>query len=62
MRPPIRVRCEGSGTPPVAKELTVNRGLCAACGEVVDLDSLGRCVDHQRDDLVAMLARGDFDS
>lgn len=56
----LRVRCEGSGSVPVAKELTSNQGLCGSCGEVVTLDQLGRCVEHQRDDLLAMLERGDF--
>ena len=60
MRTPLRVRCEGSGVPPVAKELTTNQGLCGACGEVVPIDQLGRCADHDRDDLLAMLQRGDF--
>jgi hypothetical protein len=60
MRPPILVRCEGSGCPPCARELERNQGLCSCCGEVVACDQLGRCEEHQRQDLLAMLERGDF--
>jgi hypothetical protein len=59
-REPLKVRCEGSGTHPVARNITDRTALCACCGEVVAQDDLGRCEVHDRPDLEAMLHRGDF--
>lgn len=51
---PLLVGCEGSGQPPVA-------GLCRTCGESVVVNLSGLVVSHDREDVLAMLDRGDFD-
>jgi hypothetical protein len=52
---PIRVRCEGSACPPAFPGVAI----CPMCGQVIALAD-GTLVAHDRDDLLAMLARGDF--
>lgn len=57
-REPIRRPCEGSGHPPNMK-LTGPIGLCAMCGTTQTTVD-GKVVDHDRDDIEAMIERGDF--
>lgn len=69
---PIMVRCEGSGCPPIRTTIdpatfSYNGGLyvgmCSMCGSwqpvVPDADFIG---EHQRQNVLAMLERGDFDA
>lgn len=63
---PIMIPCEGSGWPP--NLLFVNEatnqaigGLCAMCGKAATFrDHEGNLSDHERDDTIARLERGDF--
>lgn len=58
---PIRVECEGSGCP--AHPLTLTQlAICSMCGAVVATTGGAepRAVQHERDDVLAMLDRGDF--
>lgn len=62
MKPPIMTLCEGSGCP---THLTAGGwGVCSMCGERVPLDQTvtisNKAVRHQREDVLAMLARGDY--
>lgn len=50
MSEPIRMTCEGSGTP--------NVGYCQMCARVFPEDTIP---EHERDDVLAMLDRGDYD-
>ncbi len=56
-REPIRIPCEGSGCPTATMQVNA---MCAMCGRVRMLDDDGRVVDHDRDDVLAMLKRGDY--
>jgi hypothetical protein len=58
---PILIRCEGSGCPPAAMliGLSFGTGICAMCGEQWSVVA-GTILDHQRDDIIARLNRGDF--
>lgn len=58
-REPIRIRCEGVGSPPNMK-LTDSSGLCAMCGHMWFFTEDGGMVVHDRDDILAMIDRGDF--
>lgn len=60
---PILIRCEGSGCPPAAMHdgLTFGSGMCAMCGHAVTVVA-GAVLDHQRDDIIARLKRGDYDA
>lgn len=59
--PPILVPCEGSGLPTHRAATTHRVGLCQMCGQPVVTDEGGRARPHRRNDIVAMIARGDFD-
>lgn len=59
MKPPIRVPCEGSGCP--VHHPYLNGGMCAMCGVTVTCSDEGIAFDHERNDILAMLDRGDFD-
>lgn len=52
-RLPTRIPCEGTGWPPAGGVL------CAMCGRA-GLVANGFVVAHQRDDILAMIERGDF--
>lgn len=56
---PILVDCEGANT--VAKNVRKDRGVCSFCNERVPLnpDCVG-AAPHQRWDVEAMIARGDY--
>ncbi len=58
---PIQMVCEGSGQ---ATHLTwgndLTAGVCSMCGYTVTTNN-GVAVLHARDDLLAMIERGDFD-
>jgi hypothetical protein len=56
---PIRIPCEGSGCPP-NMVLTKGVGLCSMCGRTHALDGDGKVIAHDRDDVIAMIQRGDF--
>jgi len=49
---PLFISCEGSGA--------VSPGWCPMCA--MPVERLSIIPDHQRPDLLAMLARGDFDA
>jgi hypothetical protein len=56
---PILITCEGSGATPTASvELA---GMCSMCGGFAFVQPDGTMPPHQRQDLIAMIARGDFD-
>jgi hypothetical protein len=64
---PLRLPCEGAGCPPARTTLlgTGPRswayiGICSMCGQNVTVDAAGNCVEHDRQDLLAMIERGDF--
>lgn len=63
MPEPILIDCEGGGHP--GHLLDDGRMRCAACTHTTDpkydAASDGIVPEHQRQDLVAMVARGDFD-
>lgn len=56
MPEPIVIRCEGSNQPPASRYYPI----CAMCGGVY-LITNGLVAEHNRDDTLAMLERGDFD-
>lgn len=61
MTEPIMIRCEGSLTPTAFKQVGVT--MCRMCGHIVEAFGEDACaVEHQRQDLIAMIARGDFDA
>jgi len=62
MAEPILIRCEGSGCPPATGtgNGTIAVGMCPMCGHWLSLDSYV-VPEHTRDDILARLARGDFD-
>ena len=55
---PILIDCEGSGCPPTTTSGAA--GMCSMCGRWLYLNPWRRVPDHQRDDILARLARGDF--
>jgi len=59
-RPPLRIPCEGSGA--ATHFAATGNGLCAMCGRYVRCDADGRAVQHDRDDVLAMIRRGDYDA
>lgn len=58
---PILTDCEGAGCPGHRCVYPDTHGMCQMCGQVKQLDEAGRMPPHQRQDVLAMLARGDFD-
>lgn len=58
MPDPIRIPCEGAGCRvlPFAQV----SGLCPMCGRHVASDQAGDALPHERDDVLAMLTRGDY--
>lgn len=56
---PIRIRCEGTGCPPNMK-ITSSSGMCSMCGCVWFFTDEAGMVAHDRDDILAMIERGDF--
>lgn len=56
MRKPIWVPCEGSGCPPVGPQ-----HICSMCGGGFRLTKDWKLTPHDRKDILAMVARGDFD-
>lgn len=60
MTDPLRIHCEGSACPPCAVSWDGNV-MCAMCGVWHPADVNGRLVLHDRNDILAMIARGDFD-
>lgn len=34
--------------------------ICAMCGQPVEIDGVGLVPDHERQDIIAMVKRGDF--
>lgn len=56
--PPIDKPCEGSLGPPTA--LHSGLGMCAICGAWLTRRDDGSVRQHDRRDILAMLARGDF--
>jgi len=62
---PIWVKCEGSGLPPNYDWRGF--GTCQMCGCGPGLvsatpEGIGVCDEHYRKDILAMIARGDFDA
>ena len=62
MSEPIRIPCEGSGCPPATRAGGLSHeGMCAMCGRWYPLLNVRPVLsDHERDDILAMLERGDF--
>jgi hypothetical protein len=58
--PPLLVHCEGSGCPPTIWLHGDLVGMCAMCGMPIAAEH-GRVDEHERQDILAMLERGDFD-
>ena len=57
----LLIECEGSGLPKRGKSgLADFVGLCKMCGGHLLIED-GKIVPHNRDDIVAMITRGDFD-
>ena len=54
----IRIPCEGSGCP--THYPVMNAGVCSMCGVTVTCRDDGRAWPHDRNDILAMLDRGDF--
>lgn len=55
---PIMIRCEGSRCP--THDHGHALGYCAMCGRLVVTEDDGIAYVHQREDLLAELARGDY--
>lgn len=55
---PIRIPCEGSNCP--VHHPFLNGGMCAMCGVTVTCSDEGIAFAHERNDVLAMLERGDF--
>ena len=75
MNNPIIIPCEGSGHPThqldgpmLLRSLRSlgeggdSLGMCKMCGMVFNVDSDGNAPQHTRQDILAMIERGDFDS
>jgi len=58
MDEPLRIPCEGSGCP--VRTPWMIAGFCGMCGLLVDCDRDGNAVAHDRNDVLAMLERGDY--
>jgi hypothetical protein len=56
---PIWIACEGSGCPGIPAPW--RGGLCAMCGAAVPSRE-GKILPHERQDILAMIDRGDFDA
>lgn len=59
MSDPIMVRCEGSGARGHRCICPTTHAMCPMCGEILAADA--EMPEHDRQDILAMLARGDFD-
>ena len=55
---PIMIRCEGSGS--LANIPKGGLGYCQMCGRVSALLPGDTMPEHQRDDIIARINRGDF--
>jgi hypothetical protein len=62
--PPIRIPCEGSHCP--GHVIAGDNIICSMCGRItppVHAEGYGAvCAPHDRDDIISMLQRGDFDA
>jgi hypothetical protein len=56
---PILVPCAGSGA--AGHSMVGGAAMCPTCGLIQIRTPAGTIPDHQRQDLIAMIARGDFD-
>jgi hypothetical protein len=56
---PILIDCEGAGCPPAGRIEVA--GMCSMCGGFDFMLPDGTMPPHQRQDIIAMIARGDFD-
>jgi hypothetical protein len=56
---PILVPCAGAGARGHA--LTADAAMCTCCGIVYVTEPAGLIPGHDRQDIIAMIARGDFD-
>lgn len=61
MPDPIWIECEGSGRPVHPHPAMVLGGICSMCGTIVATFQR-KAVGHRRQDILAMLNRGDFDA
>ena len=59
----IRIQCEGSGCPPATRTGGLgDEGMCSMCGRWYPLVNARPVLsDHDLDEILAMIARGDFD-
>jgi hypothetical protein len=66
---PIRVVCEGAGCSPIRTTIDpatfsytggIYVGLCSMCGQWIVVTDEGMVGEHRRDDVLAMIERGDF--
>jgi len=56
---PILIRCEGSGC--TVHDSDGIGGICQMCGRYVFVVDHWQARDHQRDDVIARMKRGDFE-
>lgn len=55
---PILIECEGNDQPALLPNFA--QGICPMCGRMTVLQSNGNTIRHMREDVLAMLERGDF--
>jgi hypothetical protein len=55
---PILITCEGNGSQPNLP--SEHDGLCPMCGLLQPLNTDGTITNHQRDDILARITRGDY--
>jgi hypothetical protein len=61
MPEPILIDCEGAGW--LAHRTPIlGLGVCVMCGKTVRTPNGGVAASHQREDLIAMIERGDFNA
>lgn len=58
VREPIRIPCEGSDQQ--SHLASMNGGVCPMCGVIVTVRDDGTTWPHERNDVLAMIERGDF--
>lgn len=59
---PILIPCEGTGCPThEVWDVAPSFGMCQTCGHVVQRADDRTAVAHDRNDILAMINRGDFD-
>lgn len=60
MNEPILIHCEGSGVRGHEVICPSSHAMCVMCGRIKPMDEHGKVVEHDRDDILARINRGDF--